>query len=226
MISELLYFLAFLACLFVTKKLKDISVNKSLIEVYRAMKEEDEELFIKALQQKGLKVFISTFTTQFLKLKFYVCCDNYEKVQAVLNEIKVKSLKFKDRIAVNQLMFSYSVEKNNYEQIQYYYNLLLKDLIQKEDLQFQQLLNEIKLVYSIFIKEDCSLITNLESRIAASKEAASLAVLYYYKARLYYAKSNVSQCRKDLVKSIQVSNNEKWKAKIENILNSGLSQFN
>lgn len=226
MMYKVFYLIAFLVCLFFTKKLKDKSVNHSLLEVYRTAKEENEELFLKALQQKGLKMFVSTFTTEFLKLKFYINCDAYEKVREVLNGIKIESLKFKDRLAVNQLMFSYSVERNDYEQIRYYYDVLLGDLKRKEIPQLQQLFNEIEFIYLIFIKKDYSLIIDLESRIEAAKDAASLAVLYYYKARLYYAKSDINQCKKDLTKSIQISNNTKWKAKIENILNSGLSQFN
>lgn len=224
--DKILYFIGFLVCLFFTKKLKDRSVNNSLIEIYNATNEEDEERFLKALQQKGLKAFVSAFTITFMKLKFYVNCDNYEKVQEILNEFKFEKLKFLDKLAINQLMFSYSVERNDYEQIQYYYSVLSKDLSHKETKKFQTLISEIELIYSIFVKKDYSLIRDLEARIEVAKDSASLAILHYYKARLYYAKGDINQCKKDLNKSIGVSKNSKWKNKIENILNSNLIQLN
>lgn len=224
--NRILYFIVFLICLFIAKNLKDKSVNQGLIEVYKAVKEGNEERFLKALQQKGLKVFVSTFTIQFLKLKFYVNCDNCEKVCEVLKEMKIENLRFKDCLAVNQLMFSYSVERNDNAQIEYYYKILMEDLKLKDRVQFKQIADEIEFIYSIFIKKDFSLITELETRIEKAKDTASIAVLYYYKARLYYANEEINESRDALIKSIEVSNNDKWKAKIENILNSDLCQFN
>lgn len=167
---------------------------------------EEKEIFNKILDSLIVKLLLSPFTREFMRLNYYMIHKDEQNVikQALFMETNVRLSKKRLNTLLNTV-FEYFVSSGNKKKVYEYRDKLVQFL--KENGNHNEIIKRINLSVSVFIDNDISKIPLITSEIEKSNDQEKIE-WYITRAHLYYHDHQKDKALQDLNLARNLTNNE------------------
>jgi len=194
-IYPIILFLIFVGFTYVLSYIRQSAIR----EINRLLYVKQEfDIYQEFLENKRLKLIFSKGQLQVLRLNGAILGKNDELAKSVIYKTDKMKLKPYERLDFYQKRFSFFVEEGNKKEANISLENLKTLLGKNTKKEATEILEEAKLVYSIYIEHDTSKISVLVEKSELIKEPLTKGINYFRIAKLFHFKSQKSEVKKYL----------------------------